>query len=322
MSGSRNGKGRARADTEPEGYYKGEPSKLQVAMVEAELAQGKPDYWFWLQCERRAPVSSLKAAFRHYTKRVHTDHNRHECAQLVTKVLLAAKESILSSRRAKTEYARELVERQRDQEPEEKQRLLCASECVRGAVLKWYEQDAADKQVTRRVKAMMAEAEVRRNERLSKAKFAADAASTAAVAAARAAQAAWDAARLHAVQEQQAEGVSSDDEEGPVAARLRPRRGRRTTSSRVAGHSRLDQATAVPGLRQLVLELESVNVVGEVHSGGFTAGDCLFDSVANALMHSYPQLSGWEPGELAFELRAATVVCWMRHAFSSARAIV
>ena len=62
MSGSRNGKGRARADTEPAGYYKGEPSKLQVAMVEAELAQGKPDYWFWLQCERRAPVSSLKTA--------------------------------------------------------------------------------------------------------------------------------------------------------------------------------------------------------------------------------------------------------------------
>ena len=177
MSGSRKGKGRARADKEPEGYYKGEPSKLQIAMVDAELSRGKPDYWFWLQCERRAPMSSLKAAFRHYTKRVHTDHNRHECAQLVTKILLEAKRSILASRRAKSEYAHELNERQRDQEPEEKQRLLCASECIRGAVLHWYEQDAADKYVTRRVKAMMAEAEVRRNERLCKAKIAADAAS-------------------------------------------------------------------------------------------------------------------------------------------------
>ena len=38
MPGSRNGKGRARADTEPAGYYKGEPSKMQIAMVEAEQA--------------------------------------------------------------------------------------------------------------------------------------------------------------------------------------------------------------------------------------------------------------------------------------------
>ena len=99
MSGSRKGKGRARADKEPEGYYKGEPSKQQIAMVEAELSRGKPDYWFWLQCERREPLASLKAAFRHYTKRVHTDHNRHECAQLVTKILLEAKRSILAEKK-------------------------------------------------------------------------------------------------------------------------------------------------------------------------------------------------------------------------------
>ena len=63
------GKGRAHHQAEPEGYYKGEPTQVQIALVEAELANGKPDYWFWLQYERRASKVTLLAAFRQHPDR-------------------------------------------------------------------------------------------------------------------------------------------------------------------------------------------------------------------------------------------------------------
>ena len=196
MQNSRDkGKGRAHQRTEPEGYYKGEPTQEQIALVEAELANGKLDYWFWLQRERRASKASLLAAFRHYTKRVHTDHNRHGCAQLVIKIVLAAKQSLMTNGRERAAYARALDERQKSLGPEQRRQLLHASECVRGAVLHWYERDAKSKSIVRKVKRMMDEASARISERLSTAKRAAGAAAEAANAAAQAAQVAWDTAR-------------------------------------------------------------------------------------------------------------------------------
>ena len=188
QNSSDKGKGRAHQRTEPEGYYKGEPTQEQIALVEAELANGKPDYWFWLQCERRASKASLLAAFRHYTKRVHTDHNRHGCAQLVIKIVLAAKQSLMTNGRERAAYARALDERQKSLGPEQRRQLLHASECVRGAVLHWYERDAKSKSIVRKVKRMMDEASARISERLSTAKRAAGAAAAVAIAAAQAAQ--------------------------------------------------------------------------------------------------------------------------------------
>ena len=83
-----------------------------------------------------------------------------------------------SSQRDKTAYEGQFNERQQNLAPEAAQRLRSTAECIRGAMLSWYEHDVAAKAVNQRVKAIMLAADFRRNERRRLVKGAAGAASS------------------------------------------------------------------------------------------------------------------------------------------------